>query len=124
LFCPQCGVEYREGFTECADCQVALVAGDPRQQQAEEAAAHRVELATVLESTDWTEVSMASGVLQSAEIPCAVRVGKDITNQGVYYLQVAAENEADARAVLTPPDEADLAAAAEQCGEAESPEPS
>ena len=122
MYCPQCGVEYREGFTECADCQVGLVAADPRQQQAEEAAAHRVELATVLESTDWVEVSMASGVLQSAEIPCAVRVGKDITNQGVYYLQVAADNEADARAVLAPPDESELAAEAEQSGEAESPE--
>jgi hypothetical protein len=24
-WCPQCGVEYREGFTECSDCRVGLV---------------------------------------------------------------------------------------------------
>ena len=25
MFCPQCRVEYRAGFTECNDCQVALI---------------------------------------------------------------------------------------------------
>ncbi len=25
MFCPKCKAEYREGFTECADCKVALV---------------------------------------------------------------------------------------------------
>jgi hypothetical protein len=29
LWCPQCGDEYREGFAECADCGVALVATKP-----------------------------------------------------------------------------------------------
>jgi len=26
MFCPSCRAEYREGFTECGDCGVALVA--------------------------------------------------------------------------------------------------
>lgn len=25
MICPQCGAEYQPGFTECADCRVALV---------------------------------------------------------------------------------------------------
>ena len=25
MYCPECGVEYRAGFTECADCHVGLV---------------------------------------------------------------------------------------------------
>jgi len=29
LWCPQCGCEYRPGFTECADCHVALVTTEP-----------------------------------------------------------------------------------------------
>ncbi|MBI4917297.1 MAG: DUF2007 domain-containing protein [Acidobacteria bacterium] len=28
-YCPSCGVEYREGFTRCSDCDVELVAALP-----------------------------------------------------------------------------------------------
>jgi hypothetical protein len=29
MYCPQCGVEYRAGFTTCSDCQVPLLTGNP-----------------------------------------------------------------------------------------------
>ena len=32
MHCPNCGAEYREGFTRCSDCDVALVPGPPPAQ--------------------------------------------------------------------------------------------
>lgn len=29
MFCPNCGAEYREGFTQCVDCRVDLVSEPP-----------------------------------------------------------------------------------------------
>jgi hypothetical protein len=34
MYCPVCGAEYREGFTVCSDCQVALVPDPPRDPSA------------------------------------------------------------------------------------------
>lgn len=35
MFCPQCRVEYRPGFTHCTDCDVDLVYELPRQERAD-----------------------------------------------------------------------------------------
>ena len=29
MFCPKCGCEYREGFDQCSDCKIPLVANPP-----------------------------------------------------------------------------------------------
>ena len=71
---------------------------------------------TVLETGDWVEISLVSGLLHDAAIPCAIKAGKDISNQGVYFVQVVKDDEADARAVLAPPDESELANEAEESG--------
>lgn len=34
-WCPKCGAEYREGFTECAECHVALTNIEPRLEDKE-----------------------------------------------------------------------------------------
>jgi len=64
MYCPQCGVEYRDGFTECSDCQVALVPG-----LAPEASGSQVDLVPVFESNDRFAVSLARGLLEDAGIP-------------------------------------------------------
>src|SRR5438445_13491352 len=41
LWCPNCGAEYRDGFTVCADCNVTLV-HDPPAPRAPRAPEHHV----------------------------------------------------------------------------------
>ena len=67
MYCPQCRVEYREGFTECADCRAPLLAGGPP----EEASPFdpSLNLAVVLETNDGVQLAMAKGLLEDAGIP-------------------------------------------------------
>jgi hypothetical protein len=64
MYCPECGGEYREGFTHCADCDVDLVAS---------LAAHGGTpaggLVTVLETSDPAELAFVESLLRGAGIP-------------------------------------------------------
>jgi hypothetical protein len=64
MYCPQCGVEYRDGFTRCADCQVALVAVLPP-----ETAAPQTEPVMVFQSADRFAIALAKGSLEDSGIP-------------------------------------------------------
>ncbi len=64
MFCPQCRVEYREGFTECSDCHVALVSDLPPKPQREP----DIEYVTVLEAGNPATLAVAKSLLQAAEI--------------------------------------------------------
>lgn len=67
MFCPECGGEYRDGFLECADCGVALVATPPAPvDHGEDAAAA---LVTVLETGDAGIVAVAESLLIDSGIP-------------------------------------------------------
>jgi hypothetical protein len=61
MHCPECGAEYREGFTECAGCGVALVAALP--------SAPPDDLVCVFESSDRFAIDFAKGCLEEAQIP-------------------------------------------------------
>ena len=67
MYCPQCGTEYREGFAECSDCHVPLMAGtlpeEPNQFEP------TLDLVVVLESNERIQLAMAKGLLEDAGIP-------------------------------------------------------
>lgn len=67
MYCPQCGVEYREGFTECSDCHVPLEAGSPPDPNAE--FDPKLDVVVVLETNDRIQAALAKGVLEEAGIP-------------------------------------------------------
>jgi hypothetical protein len=65
MYCPECGGEYREGFFQCADCDVALVETAPMQQEP----APVQDLVTVLETGDPGVLALAESLLLEAGIP-------------------------------------------------------
>lgn len=112
MFCPQCKTEYREGFHECADCRVALVAELPPEPEVD----HSLNLVTVLTTQDTVALRLAEAALEEAGIEYLVssdeplrglsRGGFGLDPDSIPYqtcrIQVSPEHEADARAILDP----------------------
>ena len=69
MFCPNCKAEYRPGFTQCNDCQVALVPELPADAERGDDA----ELVTVFASGKHVAVSLARGILEDAGVEYALR---------------------------------------------------
>ena len=106
MYCPQCQTEYRDGFKECADCHIPLLAGmappeppspfDPT-----------LDLAVVLETSDRIQVALFKGLLEEAGIPYFV-LGQIATLvqdvDGFLHkwvkVQVPRDREAEARELL------------------------
>jgi len=76
MFCPQCESEYREGFTTCADCGVALV---DTLSDLEDEEADNEPTVTVLETGDPGELALAHSLLEAEGIN-AVFAGEGIQN--------------------------------------------
>src|SRR6185436_8533288 len=64
MYCPECGGEYRDGFTQCVDCEVALVATPPPVEAPEP----DVGLVSVLETGNPAEMAFAESLLMEAGI--------------------------------------------------------
>ncbi len=62
MYCPQCGAEYRPGFTRCADCEVPLVAAKPP-------APEPLALTTVFSTGSIALMAVAKVVLNTAGLP-------------------------------------------------------
>lgn len=109
MFCPQCGAEYREGFTTCSECEVALAAEPP----VKEAEAEWRELVTVWSAVDHARTLVATSLLEEEGIPHFVR-GEQLQDLfgmgrlgagynllvGPAEVQVPVEHEARARELL------------------------
>ena len=103
MYCPQCGCEYRDGFSECSDCHVPLLAGTPPQKTADPS----LGLVVVLETNDQILLAFAKGLLEEAGIPFFVLGQIATLMQGIDGLlkkwvrvQVPRDREAEARELL------------------------
>jgi hypothetical protein len=108
VYCPECRVEYRDGFTECSDCHVPLLAGalpaeppDPFDPA--------LELIVVMETNNGLQLAMATGLLDDAKLPFFVlgQIAKLVNDVSPFLnkwvrLQVPRDREAEARELLEP----------------------
>jgi membrane protease YdiL (CAAX protease family) len=69
MFCPNCGSEYRPGFSRCVDCEVDLVDEIPPPSEPEEP----ITLATVYATGDRALLARATALLDDAGIPYLTR---------------------------------------------------
>jgi hypothetical protein len=106
MYCPQCRVEYRDGFTKCSDCHVPLLTGT-RPPDPPDPFDPTLELVVVLETSDPIELAMAKGLLEDAGIPFFVLGQIATLVQDVdgflrkwLRLQVPCDREAQARELL------------------------
>jgi hypothetical protein len=71
MFCPKCGYEYRQGFTECPDCNVNLVHEPPEDAQGEEefeagpGRMHYADFVEVMETPDYAFISFVRSLLDA-----------------------------------------------------------
>jgi hypothetical protein len=113
MFCPECGSEYREGFTACAECEVALVPDLPAEFAEPEPDGEET-LVTVLAAGDLSLLTRARSLLEAEGIPYSMD-GEGLQNLfgagmiglgynqivGPPHLKVREEDEARARELLT-----------------------
>ncbi len=99
MYCPECGVEYRPGFSQCSDCLVPLATERPRRTRS---------YATVLEESDPALIALAAELLKEAGVSFSMIQGECGGEGGAdeqevaqpCRLEVLPELEVQARAVL------------------------
>ena len=106
MYCPQCRVEYRDGFTECSDCHVPLLAGTPP-PEISDPSDPALGLVVVLETNDRFQLALAKGLLEDAGIPFFAlgQIATLIQDVDPYVhkwvrVQVPRDREAEAREIL------------------------
>jgi len=129
VYCPQCGCEYRDGFSECADCHVPLLSGTPP-----EAPADRFDpamgLVVILETNDRIQLALVKGLLEEAGIPFFIlgQIATLIQDVDGFLkkwvrVQVPRDREAEARELLEDLHQAEISPPGADEGGAAEPEP-
>lgn len=105
MYCLRCGVEYREGFTECADCHVPLLAGTPPAEA--DPFDPSLDLVVVLETSNQIQLAMVKGLLEDAGIPFFVlgQIATLVTDVDPFLhkwvrVQVPRDRETEARELV------------------------
>jgi|SRR5450759_974417 hypothetical protein len=65
MFCPKCGIEYREGFYKCADCGVDLVEGQPPDTEDD---VRYVEMVEIFSTYNQGDIAFIKSVFDGEEI--------------------------------------------------------
>jgi hypothetical protein len=110
VICPQCGAEYRDGFTRCADCDVDLVAPPPPEPPDERG---KIELVKIYEAGNPALLPIVESLLEDGGIDFSTtsenlqdlfaggRIGGGFNIAiGPVMFYVRREDEADALAIL------------------------
>ena len=63
MYCPKCRAEYQEGFTECADCGVALVRELPPEEEPE-----YLEYEEVLATYNAGDIAMVTSLMEKERL--------------------------------------------------------
>lgn len=114
MYCPECRSEYREGFTTCVDCEVALVSELPPEDHAGES------LVTVFAEGDPGLLALAYSLLHDAGIPYFQqgeslqdlfgRIGGFSTVAGPVQIQVPESRAQEAQELLSDLESAETSA--------------
>jgi hypothetical protein len=118
MFCPECLGEYREGFVECADCGIPLVAKLPTPELEE---IPDEKLVALVRTGDLNELAFAEAVLTDADIPF-VKKGESVQDlfalgrvgmgfnpiTGPIVLLVSEEHAAEAAKLIKESEQAEL----------------
>lgn len=101
MYCPECGAEYREGFTECSDCQVIL-----ESNRSEEGRGRELQLVRIFKAENLITLALAEAILDEEDIPYTT-VGQRLYAAGFpinrpVWIEVPTQDEARAQDALAP----------------------
>ena len=79
-WCPKCKTEYREGFTECANCRVPLTEQRPEGEAPAEGESELslMEPVVLYDAKDAAQAAMICEILRNADIAAAMRDSEEL----------------------------------------------